>query len=218
MTIETDNYFYDALNEVLLTSRYDVLTGRSEDIYETISNWLSDLLYRLFSNVDIDIGATNFNPNVNPVSFATTIAIIILLATAIFVVYKIFINRKKSSTHDLSEIFEELRNKNYSVLDLIKLSDETLDRRIAVRYRYIAAILALNENGRIHIKESATNAIILKQIKTNAPELYQDFEYAANCFHSSWFGYKDMNDKDQVQFSSAINTIVTTYQREQGDI
>jgi len=202
--------FYEAMNEVLQTSRYDWLTGRRADVRASMMEWVNDVLTDFLSNLNFNF---NFEPSeaeydlsILSISFIA-VGIIIAIVAGI-VIYRTLRNTSKAEHHDLSDIFEELTKKNYTVTELIKLSDNADTRRLSIRYRYIAALLFLNEKNIIEIKPSATNAVILRQIKETSPTLIPQFECMAEAFHLTWFGYKDINDSAYENFTNAVNSIL----------
>jgi len=201
--------FYDAKNEVLQTSRYDVLTGRRINLREVISEWIRDALYRFFSQLNFNVPQGGLNYDLNILSITFVVIGVILVVVAGIVLYRTLRNARKPELHDLSDIFEELAQKNYTVNELLKLSDNAEDRRLSVRYRYIATLLALNEQQIIEIKPSATNALILRQIKETSPALLPLFECTADAFHRAWFGYKNISDPAFDNFANAVNSIIS---------
>jgi len=203
-----DTDFYDALNEVLATSRYDRLTGRRISLREMVSEWFDDLLYRIFSGLNINIQPSDLGYNLDIIALVFVFIGIILVVVAGVLLYRTYKRRNRIQHHDLSDIFEELTRKNYSVAELITLSENAGDRRLAIRYRYIAALLALNEKHIIEIKPSATNALILRQVKDATPTLLAPFECTADVFHRAWFGYKSINDDVYEDFTKAVDTMV----------
>jgi len=202
--------FYEAMNEVLQTSRYDRLTGRRVSWRNRVWDWFLDLLERIFSNINIDpdfmIGDVNYNLSAVPIVFMVIGAI--LLVVAAVAIFRAIRRNRFVEYYDLSDIFEELAQKNYSVDDLMELSDNADNRRLAIRYRYIAALLALNEKQIIEIRPSATNAIILKQIAESSPTLAPIFECTADAFQRAWFGYKNINDIAYQDFVAAVDSIL----------
>ncbi|MCL2286030.1 MAG: hypothetical protein FWC32_06640 [Firmicutes bacterium] len=205
----TNTNFYDAMNEVLATRRYDRLTGRRADISEMISQWLNDVLSRFFSrfNFTVEFGELNYNLDAISIAFVAIGAALVIAAAV--VLYRTFRGRSRIQHHDLSEIFEELAKKNYTVTELINLSDSADTRRLAIRYRYIASLLALNEKQITEIKPSATNGLILRQIKETCPALSQPFGHTADVFHKAWFGYKDINDSTYENFADSVQSIIS---------
>jgi len=200
--------FYEAMQEVLLTSRYDLLTGRRVPLRTRIMEWFFDLLDRMFSNINLDLNfmaeGVSYNLSAVPIVFIVIGAI--LLVVAGIAIFRVLRRSRMKDEYDLSDIFEELAQKKYSINELIQLSDNAENRRIAIRYRYIAALLSLNEKQIIEIKPSATNAIILKQIKGTS--LFPIFESTADVFHRAWFGYKNISDTAYENFASVVQSIL----------
>ena len=203
-----DTRFYDAMQEVLATRRYDWLTGRRINLQERIREWLNETLVNFFANLNLEINPPTFSYNLDAISLAFIAIGVILTVVAAIVIYRTYRGRRRTQHHDLSDIFEELSRKNYSVAELINLSDTADDRRLAIRYRYIAALLSLNERQIIEIKPSATNALILQQVKTATPALLPAFECTADVFQRAWFGYKDVGDETYQKFTHSVDTLV----------
>jgi hypothetical protein len=118
-----------------------------------------------------------------------------------FILLRAYLRSRVAVKHALGDIFHEM--KNFTVAELLELSRGAENQRIAVRYKYIAAILSLNERGIITIEPSATNAIILRQIKKSAPEIFADFSQIVDAFHLSWFGHKNLSENffEKINFS-----------------
>ena len=213
----TDSAFPDAMHEVLQTSRYDVLMGRRQRFQEIIVEWIGNFFERLFNRFDFEFSPTAINTPRGIVSTSFTIIGIILAIVALVFVYKNFLRKYDEYEYDLSDIFEELAKKNYTVSELIRLSEDAetdANRRLAIRYRYIAAILHLTEKQIIEIKPSATNAVIAAQIRVATPSLLPRFKVVADAFHLAWFGYKDIDDSAYTAFAAQISAIISC---ENGD-
>lgn len=202
--------FYEAMQEVLQTSRYDWLTGRRIPLRTRIMEWFIDLLDRIFSNINLDVNfsARGADDNLSAVPIVFMVIGAILLIVAAVVIIRVLRRNRMAEHYDLSDIFEELTQKNYTVLELLQLSDNAENRRLAIRYRYIATLLALNEKQIIEIKPSATNAIILNQIRETSPTLTPVFEQTADAFHRAWFGFKNIDDATYHNFINAVESVV----------
>jgi len=204
--------FYDAMNRVLESPRYDHFRDGNNEFGERVAGWLEQWLEEWLAEMVLRIDAT---PAIEPINapnlgFLTPtfaiIGLIVAVIAAVVLIYT-FINARKRKYYDLSDMFEELK-KDLTVLDLLQLSDQATDRRFAVRYRYIAVLLHLNEKQVIEIKPSCTNAIILQQLKANAPALLQQFQQTMDTFHLAWFGYKTIDNTLYSQFTTAVSVII----------
>jgi hypothetical protein len=198
--------FEDALYEVLQTRRYDRLTGRTRDLQQIVADFIERAIISLLDRLNLMFPQGGGNTRVIPIIFAAIGGI--LLLTGIIVLVRMFIHSRRPKTHDLSELFEELVRNKYTVAGLLALSREAGCRRIAVRYRYIAALLALNEKEIIRIRPSATNALILRELKVTHPELAKFFADMANLYHWSWFGNKPVDDGNFALFCVACDVLI----------
>ena len=205
--------FYDAMQEVLEGRRYDFLTGRRVSIGQRIGDMFERFLNWLF-------GRFNFTLPQSGVGAGNVIAIIfviigfIVVVVAGIVLARAILRSREPVEYDLQDIFEELAEHNYTVRDLLAISEMANTRRAAVRYRYVAAILALDESGVITIRASATNAVILRQIKKSAPGLEATFSRMAEIFHRAWFGHKEISDEDFAAFKEVVGGLVRPHLRK----
>ncbi|MCL2049516.1 MAG: hypothetical protein FWG87_12420 [Defluviitaleaceae bacterium] len=196
--------FPNAMNEVLDRRRYDVLMGRRRELGEAIADFLQGILDFLGELFSFDV-PFSFN---NASGIIAAIFIIAGIIMAVVAVYAFVRSRSwKKRRHSLSDIFEEM--KHCTLDELLQLSESAADRRLAVRYKYIAVILSLNEKNRIFIEPHATNSIILKQLKRSAPELAPHFSQVAEAFHYAWFGHKALNDQAFAEFNSAVTALLS---------
>jgi len=200
--------FPEAMNDVLNARRYRHLQADNGGLRETLANWLEEQFGNLFDSQAQPIRETNYTPLNLDISFSalpiifSVIGILLLVAAVAFIIYKIA-SVKKNKIISLEEIFEEARD--LTALDLIRKSDTMHDRRLAVRYRYIAVLLRLTERQTINIRPSFTNFIILQQL---TPDLKPPFKIVADIFHLSWFGYKNISDSKYQEFINSVSTLV----------
>lgn len=198
--------FQDSMYEVLQTSRYDFLTGRRVDIRETIFALIERVLLWLFDNFAFNMLSGVGSGNASLIATVFSVIAIVLVAIAAVVLIRAHVCSRVVVRHTFTDIFEEI--KNCSVLEFLELSRTAKNRRVAVRFKYIAAILSLNEQDIILIKPSATNAIILRQIKSSVPELAAPFAQIADTFHLAWFGHKSLSDEAFDRFNSAVDRVI----------
>ncbi|MCL2498882.1 MAG: hypothetical protein FWE90_00930 [Defluviitaleaceae bacterium] len=193
--------FNDALHEVLETRRYDRLMGRTRNLREMIADFIDRHVTALLERLNIAFPQGDGDADLIPLLFAVIGGV--LLAVGVIVFVRTLIRGRKPKIHTLLDLFGELAGKDLTVADLLAMSDNASDRRLSVRYRYIAALLALDEGNVIRITPSATNALILRELKKHHPALTQPFTVMADTFHLSWFGNKDINDGDFSFFCAA---------------
>jgi hypothetical protein len=184
--------FNEAMYEVLETRRYDRLMGRTRNIREIVSDFIERQIIAFFDWLNLTFPEGIGNARAIPVIFAIVGGI--LLAVGVFVLIRMIYFSRRAKVFTLADLFEELADNRYTVGDLLAKSNQTNDRRLAVRYRYIAALLALDEKSVIQISPSATNALILRALKQNHPLMVQPFAEVADTFHLAWFGNKEITD------------------------
>ena len=193
--------FDEALYEVLAMRRYDRLMGRSIDMQGWLTDRLEWLFEQLFGGLVVGEGA-EFNISAIAAVFAA-VGVVIVVFAAFIIVRSLLRNRAKNE-HGLNALFAELQSADYTVSGLIGLSDRASDQREMVRFRYIAALLALNERQLIEVKPSATNRVIEKQLRKSSPELSPSFSAIAHAFHFSWFGFKEIGQESLYEFKNAV--------------
>jgi hypothetical protein len=201
--------FQDSMSEVLKDRRYDSLMGRQEAVNETgeaIANFINGVLERFFDFLSFDMPFSVSDNTVGMVAAIFSIAAIVVAAAAAYVFVSTRLRSGGTLSHALDDIFEEMKNR--TAAELIELSDNAENRRIAVRYRYMAVILSLNERHIIVIEPSATNALILKQIKDSAPQFADSFSRITEAFHYTWFGHKSLGDEGFSEFNSAVGEVI----------
>ncbi|MCL2372793.1 MAG: DUF4129 domain-containing protein [Defluviitaleaceae bacterium] len=195
--------FYEAMNEVLQSRRYNRLAGRSRDIMQEVRDAIARLINNLLDSINMP--AINFEGSGRDISSIATVFIVVGVVAAIVATVVIIRNlRRRQEEYGLYDMFEELTQKRYSVKDLLALSQVAKNRREAVRYSYVAALLALDQKGVITISPAATNRIIAGEIQSAAPQLMPMFAQLVNIFHLAWFGKKDISDQALSSFAEAV--------------
>jgi hypothetical protein len=177
---------------------------RRVDAGEVIGNSLNRFLDYFFELFSFEV-PFSLPSDTGMIAAIFLIVAVVIAAVAAHVFIRTRLNSRVPVRHALADIFEEM--KNHTVAELLELSN-CENRRVAVRYKYIAVILALNEKNIIVIEPSATNAIILKQIKSAAPEFAEPFSQITEVFHYTWFGHKILGDENFDVFNSAVSKVI----------
>jgi len=199
--------FDEALSEVLSGRKYDRLTGRALDFKKIVGDLVARAVEFILRRLNLRMPDWNdYNTSLYLFIF-TAVAAVITLAAAGAVVYIILRRRsKKNAPRDLSDVFDEIKQKNLSSGEYVSLSDDFASEnkyREAVRYRFIAALLSLDSARVIKISKSKTNALLAKEVSAAAPGLSKAFNEAADQYHFAWFGYKKM---DAVRFENFVSS------------
>jgi hypothetical protein len=196
--------FNDVMQEVLKGSRYDFLTGRRVDIREMFINGLERVLTWLFGRFNFSLpGGEGGYAGVVAAVFVVIAVVLVIVAGV--VVVRAYLRSRVREQHDLYDLFQEM--KHYTVKELLEMSYSAKNLREAVRYKYIAAILSLNERDIIVIEPSATSAIILRQIHAAEPTLAAPFYQVAEAFHLTWFGHKKLSGEAAEKVNSAVKVV-----------
>ena len=200
------SYFYDAMNEVLSRPHYDILTGRAVDHQQMIMEAIGRAVVGLIEQLQLNIPEyTEYNTDTLILIFAAVSALLLfgIAAWAVFIILRR--RRKKTeNTAHVSAIFDEIENKRYSLHDLIKASKQLAEKsqyRDAVRLKYIAVLVSLNEKRTIKVNKSKTNAQLARELGIAAPDLYNHFVAVADSFHKAWFGFKKIDEDKYTRFS-----------------
>jgi hypothetical protein len=198
--------FEEAMHEVLQTRRYDYLMGRTSNILDRAADFINRQMSALLERLSLTLPQGGNPSQVIPFIFALVGGI--LLAAGIIVLLHMLLRTRRRRVHPLSDLFGDLTDTPYTVSGLLALSENADTRRLSVRYRYIAALLAMDEERIIQITPSATNALILRALKNNHPALAKPFTRVADTFHLAWFGNKEIDDIRYTAFRSAGDTLM----------
>ena len=199
--------FYQAMQEVLQRPRYDILTGRSTDYQQLIRDTMLSVAESAFDAFIDLLRRLDFNvpdaPNYNVQAIANVFLIVTgaLLALALFGAVYFFIKRRSKAVSEASmaSLFDDIANKRFSLSDLLKTSEEHAKNeqyREAIRYRYIAVLVALNDKRIIRVEKSKTNAQLSTELRAAAPTLAEPFDNTVDTFQKSWFGLKAVDYQD----------------------
>lgn len=198
--------FDDALYEVMQRRRYNQLTGRSSNWRERATEWISQRISAILERININLPEGNINLDAVPFFFAAVGGI--LLAVGIFVIVRMLLQARRPKVHDLAGLFSELAERDYTVAQMLLMSREAENQRLAIRYRFIAVLLSLHERALIQVQPSATNALLLQEITTTQPEMSPYFTEMVDVFHLAWFGEKMINPERYATFDAAGTALV----------
>lgn len=196
------NPFDDAMREVLSQSRYDRLTGRALDLKQIVSDALMRILEFILKRLRFNLpDMGGFRTDIYVYVFIAVGVLLLVVITGITL--RLLARRRKAAVHDLSDLFEELAQKQYTVDELLRLSqarEKVENLREAVRFRYIAVLVGLNERQVIFIEKSKTNAVLLAELNAAEPALAPVFSDVVDTFHHAWFGYKPVAAERYTEF------------------
>lgn len=199
--------FYEAMLEVLERPEYDILTGRTVDYQQIIMEAIGRAVISLFERINIRLpDSPEYNPEALTYVFIV-VAIFMLLSASMGVTYILIKRRGRKARQDAysAAIFDDIASNRFSLSDLLRLSKEHADKsqlREAVRYNYIAVLVALNDKQTIKVDKSKTNAQLIRDMSQAAPALLDQFTQVVDIFQQTWFGKKNI-DADRYRLFSA---------------
>ena len=185
--------FDEAMRQVLLQRKYDRLMDRAFDFGRFVENLIVRVLEWLAENWNIDWHLPEM-AGYNTDIFTTIFAILAAAAMVVVMIWVIrTIRRREKRVRTMEEIFEELKNKNLALADLLRESKSYAAKkqhREAVRYAYIAILWCLAEDGVILLNAYKTNNQLRREVAKNAGHLAASFKDAVETFNAVWFGHK----------------------------
>ena len=195
--------FDEAVSSALKSPKYDVLTGRRPDFFDMLMTRLGELVSGFFESLFRRINL-NFNPSgslagARLTAYIFIIAAVSVLAIAVILVARRVVRRKRRAPAEfsLAEIFGSLSDAGkLTISGLIAESDRLFaggEARSAIRFRYIALILALAESGAIKIFETRTNTQIAALLRRAGHPVFKAFVELTDVFNLCWFGEKEIN-------------------------
>ena len=205
--------FSHAMYEVLQRPEYDILTGRAADYQQIIADAVERFIISLFERISLRMPDTPvYNLEAITVIFVI-VAALLLLAASMGITYLILIRRGKKAATDstMSVIFDDIANKRFTLSDLLGNSRKYAENgqfRDAVRYLYIAVLVALHDKNTIKVDKHKTNAQLAQELSLASPALLEPFGVIIDIFQQSWFGLKDVDENRFHRFAAVAEEIL----------
>ena len=200
------SYFYEAMSEVLARPHYDILTGRAINHQQVIMEAIGRAVVSLLEQLQLHMPEyTEYNADTLIIIFVAASALLLfgIAAWVVFVLMKRRRNKIKTAA-DVSAIFEDIENKKFSLPELLQISRKLAEKnqfRDAVRIKYIAVLVSLDEKRTIRVKKSKTNAQLAGELAAAAPDLFNPFVIIVDIFHEAWFGLKNLDKDSYARFA-----------------
>ena len=205
--------FNEAMQEVLAGPKYDILTGRAVDHQQIIMEAIGRAIISMLEQVRLNIPDAG-EYNLEAITFAFIIvAVVLFIGTVTGIAYIIIKrkNRRAKQKADVTAIFEDIVHKRFTLPELLRLSRECAGKnqlRDAVRYYYIAVLVALDDKRTIRVDKSKTNAQLSQEIAMAAPALSESFKAVIDVFQQTWFGFKAVDEIKYDKFSRNAEEIL----------
>lgn len=207
------SYFYEAMQEVLAGPKYDILTGRAIDYQQILMEALGRALISLLEQVRFNIPDTR-DYNLEAITYIfVVVAFILLLGASAGVIYIILkrMGRRSKQKSAVTAIFEDIAHKRFTLPELLRLSRDCANKnqlRDAIRYCYIAVLVALDDKQTIKVDKSKTNAQLSQELALAAPTLTGPFISVVDVFQQTWFGFKAVDEIKYHKFSQDVEEIL----------
>ena len=207
--------FNRTMLEVLGDARYDKLTGRSVDFRQIVNDAARALLRFIIEKLDIGFNElSGYNTDIFTYIFIAVGAL--LLAAASGALLRGYLRRRRmGAPRDMTvipdDVYGEIMRNRYGLEELLALSREHAGAsrmREAVRYRFIAVLVGLNERQAIRIEKYKTNAQLLQELAAAAPALTGAFTETVDMFHYAWFGYKPVRPERYAAFIEKTDSLI----------
>jgi len=203
--------FDESVSRVLANPKYNILTGRAVDIRQRAadlaSRFVDTILRRLLERLDFP-GLTVSDAGSRILYGAFILAGVITVVFIAYFIVKRF--RRGRARRYASELFDGVDVESVTVDGLFTKAGEFAAHksyRDAVRYGFIAVLLALDKRDVITLHEYKTNGQLKREVKRSAPPDYEVFAVAADAFNRAWFGSHAMDDAAYDAFIRSARTL-----------
>lgn len=166
------------------------------ELWQRFLNWTARIFARLFAGTSLGSGAS--------AALAGAIAILLFLVLRFVYVHSILsVIRETEAPADVrippgltgDRAFARAR----------RLS-ETGDLRGAVRYLYLAALLALESSGHIRLDRTHTNRELLADL-SHRPELEHRFRAVSETFDRVWYGFQAISREEFASYAESVTEL-----------
>ena len=205
--------FYQAMQEVLEWSRYDVLTGRSIDYQQFIIEAIEGVVASILEFLRLNTSDTaEYNLQAITSVFIMAVALLFLGVSTWSI--SLLLKRKwlnAQQEFSVSALFDDVAHKRFTFSELLLLSQEHAKKkqlREAARYRYIAVLVCLDNKKVIIVDKSKTNAQLIKELSLAAPTLLDSFVSVVDLFQQTWFGKKDIDEDEYRHFAVSAEELL----------
>lgn len=210
------------MQEVLYWPQYDILTGRAIDYQQVLMEALGRAILNLLERINFNMPASG-DYNLQAITTAFIIAAaLLLLAASMAITYTLLTRKsrraKRAADYFSKAVFEDISNKRFTLSDLLRIKEEYAQNdqfRDAVRYYYIAVLVALNDKKTIEVDKSKTNDQLAQDIKDAAPALFEPFTSVIDVFQRTWFGMKGMDEERYSRFAASAEKLLEITAREE---
>ncbi|MGP4039987.1 DUF4129 domain-containing protein [Gracilibacillus sp. D59] len=193
----------EQLNDILNKEEYQVYydDNRSflERIWDKVSDWIGDILQKLFDSFEPASTAGNL-----------IIVLIVLLVSAVFLfgiitLVMFTVRKRRLSKQQLFTIREELNWRYNDHLQASKEYESQANYQLATRHQFLALLLILDENRLLQAKQWKTNWDYYDELKQSNKPLAVDFYNLALFFEKVTYGEQTIAEDDYRKYKEQVN-------------
>jgi len=188
------NRFDEAMNSALSNPKYNILTGRAPDIRRRLAEAAGDLLDRFIQSLIERLSLPELTGSgINASVLFGIFIFVAVTATAFIIYFTVKRVKNRAAYRTASDILHGVDIKIKTVDSLLAEAADFAQNgcyRDAVRYEFIALLLALNQKNVVHLQDYKTNGQLKNEVKQNGAQIYDGFCMAAETFNRVWFGNK----------------------------
>lgn len=163
------------------------------ELWQRFLNWAAQIFGRLFAGASL-------GPVLNAV-LAGAISVFLALVLRFVYIHSIRSVIREAQTGPEAEIPPGLTaDRAYAQA---RSSSEAGDLREAVRYLYLAALLALEAGGHIRLDRTHTNRELLADLSPR-PELARRFRSVSETFDRVWYGFQTISREDYSSYAETV--------------
>ncbi len=199
--------YRDCVESVLGNPKYSEFFKLKDRLAEDIKRRFFEWLENLFRKIDIDVRFAPDEAGAYP-NILTIIAIVaglVVVTVAIICIVYYVKRRRRPVTKD---ILAQLEGNEITVSDLVEGSDKYAregDLRSAVRYRFIALLWIMHKSGYMSVAPSATEKLIVRDIKKQRPERAEVFTDIIALLQLAWYGRREVTDTQYNAWLACFN-------------
>ena len=187
---------------------YEVKTPQ-KGLWTRFLEWLGYWLQRIFSFTDV-------GKSIYIVSITIKIIAVIVICFVIYLIAKLILNKEgqwifgKSTTKKIIEHDDIEQNlKHVDFEKLIKDTEKSGEKRLAIRYYYLWLLKKMSEKNIIDWNAEKTNSDYLFEIQNE--NLKKEFNYVSYLYNYIWYGEFELDyatfEKAKISFENALKSI-----------
>ncbi len=194
----------EQLNEILSRDEYQIYyeDNRSfiERTWDSVIDWLGDLVARVFQS---------FDPSTTVGNSVLTVLLLVVLGSAVIGIIAIVMTVLRKKRLRKQQPFASSNQLEWGYQEHLNVAGKYAaenDYRLATRHQFLAFLLILDDHGLLVAKLWKTNWEYFAELKKSDDALAQDFYPLASIFERSTYGEQQINEEDYQKYQAKIMT------------